>query len=382
VTGILRKLLWHPMLILLLIWTVNLSGHILFPQYLGLVSVEVFCLVSIFLCSFSTAYLFFRPIFAFDKRKISSVFSPIKTKKFLAVLIALFATLFLMLWKIIELETLKSPQDYRSYVITSFAAKNDFFWILFSMSGVFFIFCYRYMHSKRLYDLNLVLAFLLSLPFSGRNYLLFLMIFLCFKFFSVYRPFRQWISFWLVCLILVGVASIPVVLFDKAPKDAGVFLGSLHSYLHYFFVPLSGLSWIVDQGGDFGDLMLFSNGFKAMLSQNLGFNFSPIFDMPYSPGPFVTNVYTVLWPSYYDLGWLGVLFLGVFLGTLYSWVGQFGRNIGRGSYLYAALLYPLVMTVFHDTFFSSIGLWLLVSLPLLIDWFLISLFRLILKKTN
>ncbi|WP_211441642.1 O-antigen polymerase [Collimonas humicola] len=100
----------------------------------------------------------------------------------------------------------------------------------------------------------------------------------------------------------------------------------------------------------------------------------PVFDMlPRDPVnefaqiPFNCNTYTALFPVTHDFGSIGVLclfiFLGIFHQRLYMRYLQWGTPLS--IYLYALSLYPLMMTVFEDAYFSSYGIWLMFWLPVI-----------------
>ena len=97
-----------------------------------------------------------------------------------------------------------------------------------------------------------------------------------------------------------------------------------------------------------------------------------LFDIPLRPSlnpfaevPLPCNTYTVLFPLFHDAGLLGVamgmLFIGIFHQYLY--VRYKNSSSPLWWYFYSISIYPLVMSVFEDAYFSSFGFWLLLWVP-------------------
>lgn len=93
---------------------------------------------------------------------------------------------------------------------------------------------------------------------------------------------------------------------------------------------------------------------------------------PFSEVPIDCNTYTVLFPFFHDGGLLGVLLGAVFLGLFHQYLYlRFKTSINpMWWYFYAISIYPLVMSIFEDAYFSSPGFWLLLCLPPMIYFFL------------
>lgn len=92
--------------------------------------------------------------------------------------------------------------------------------------------------------------------------------------------------------------------------------------------------------------------------------------LPFAEVPVYCNTYTVLFPLFHDGGFVGVclgaLFLGIFHQALYVKYKTSARPVWW--YFYAISLYPLVMSIFEDAYFSSPGFWLLLWIPPLGYW--------------
>lgn len=98
--------------------------------------------------------------------------------------------------------------------------------------------------------------------------------------------------------------------------------------------------------------------------------------LPFAEVPVYCNTYTILFPFFHDGGALGVsigaFLLGVFHQGLYCKYKSSTNPVWW--YFYAISLYPLIMSIFEDAYFSSPGFWLLLWFPPLCYW-LISIFR-------
>lgn len=75
--------------------------------------------------------------------------------------------------------------------------------------------------------------------------------------------------------------------------------------------------------------------------------------------PFPTNVYTVHRAYFADFGWAGVAVSQMLFGAIHGSVYVRARAGSRvHAFLYGLLLYPLVMQVFQDQYFSLLSTWI------------------------
>lgn len=92
--------------------------------------------------------------------------------------------------------------------------------------------------------------------------------------------------------------------------------------------------------------------------------------MPFVSVPMTCNTYTAVFPLYHDGSLPGVLagFLGIglFHQILYKW--NLSSENPVAWYFYAVSLYPLCMSIFEDSYFSSPGFWILLWLPPMLLW--------------
>jgi oligosaccharide repeat unit polymerase len=99
--------------------------------------------------------------------------------------------------------------------------------------------------------------------------------------------------------------------------------------------------------------------------------------MPFVSVPMTCNTYTALFPLYHDGSLLGVLAgffgIGLFHQLLYKW--NLSSENPVAWYFYAVSLYPLCMSIFEDSYFSSPGFWILLWLPPVLYWLCQRAFR-------
>lgn len=83
--------------------------------------------------------------------------------------------------------------------------------------------------------------------------------------------------------------------------------------------------------------------------------------------PFTTNVYSVFRPYHADFGWTGVVGFQALFGFLHGVAFVKAREKrAEYTYAYALLLYPLIMQVFQDQYFSLLSTWVQALLLLMV----------------
>ncbi len=87
--------------------------------------------------------------------------------------------------------------------------------------------------------------------------------------------------------------------------------------------------------------------------------------LPFARVPVQCNTYTALFPLYHDLGIIGVLlgFMGIGWLTQFFWEYERRSRSPMSMFLYSVALYPLVMSMFEDAYFSSPGFWVMLWIP-------------------
>lgn len=349
----------NPLFILLTIWSINILFHLLVPEIYGVITfLAVFC-VLLYLIFFSVGYVIgFLPKINIKKNE---VLIPRKISKYLIFFFGILLSYnFFLFLKELRPESLVI---YRNLVNSSFIEKNTLFWLLRLFSLLFFYANIQYFISsgkKRI--IWGMIALLTSVIGSGRNYLLIFILTVVGV--NVKEPNKSILKVITLAVLMVTVLfGSFVVLFEKSEEGHSVMQSIWISLSSYLFNPLHGFSEITSDIQNWGTTMLISPGILDLF----GVEYTPIPMMPYTNPPAVTNVYTMLWPMYYDLGFLGIIFFGLFYGFIHSYLYR-GFKSGKiyFSYLYVLSLYPLVMSIFHDVYISSVGLWLAAIIPLML----------------
>lgn len=349
----------NPLFLSVAIWSINILFHLLFPEIYGSITFLAFFCVLLYLIFFSVGYLIgFLPSLS-NKRDL--VLTPTRTSKYLIVFFGfLLSYNFFLFLKDLGPESLII---YRNLVNNSFTEKNSLFWLLRLFSLVFFYANLMYFTSfgrKKIFWGTI--ALLTSVIGSGRNYLLIFILTVLGA--NLKEPKKSIIKVISLAILMVTVLfGLFIFLFDKAEEGVSVVHSIWISLTSYFFNPLHGFSVITYDMQNWGTTMLISPGILDLF----GITYTPIPMMPYTDPPAVTNVYTLLWPMYYDLGLFGIIFFGLSYGFIHSFLFR-GYKYGNPylSYFYVLSLYPLVMSIFHDVYLSSIGLWVAAIIPLLL----------------
>lgn len=79
--------------------------------------------------------------------------------------------------------------------------------------------------------------------------------------------------------------------------------------------------------------------------------------MPYVTTPMITNVYTVYYLYVKDFGYLGLIFIAIW-GYLHTYFYYKAKGSFLNLYIYALLLYPLMMSFFQDQYLSLLSTWI------------------------
>jgi len=115
---------------------------------------------------------------------------------------------------------------------------------------------------------------------------------------------------------------------------------------------------------------LIPNAIRGLLD-HLGLNIPPRPAlMPFVAVPMTCNTYTAMFPLYHDGQLPGVL-IGFFaIGAVHQMLFKLSMSQAKPMvwYLYAVSLYPLCMSIFEDSYFSSPGFWFLLWVPPFLHW--------------
>lgn len=156
-----------------------------------------------------------------------------------------------------------------------------------------------------------------------------------FRFWLILTPFILIITF-----ILIGSIS---------GKDDSF------SLVSYYIAPIHAFSELFVNAVPFGEeYQLLSFRFLHNFFVALGLIDSPALMLPYVETPFPTNVYTVFFVYWYDLGWFSLLFwfyFGLSADFVYRWFLNV-KNFSSVALL-SLILNCIVLSVFYDYFTSS-----------------------------
>jgi oligosaccharide repeat unit polymerase len=347
----------NPLFLSISIWTIDLLGHLSFPSIYGQINFFTFFSVLIYLIFFFIGYLlgFLPKISAYKNEKLV----PKNNSKFLIFILG--AVLIYFFSKVLNDLGPENLIVYRALVNSSFTEKNDLFWLLRVFSIVFFFANIMFFISNgRQRIIWGFVAVITSLLGSGRNFLLIFLLTAIGIYFKESKNNILKIIFISLLSILVFFGLF-VIIFDKSDSNTSIFESIFISISSYFLNPLHGFTQITNDFRNWGTSMLLSDGILDIL----GIKYNPVPPMPYTNPPAVTNVYTLLWPMYHDLGFMGFAFFGTLYGLIHNYLYR-GYRMGSIylSYFYLLSLYPLIMSIFHDVYISSIGLWIGAVIPL------------------
>ncbi len=134
------------------------------------------------------------------------------------------------------------------------------------------------------------------------------------------------------------------------------------SFLTYVLAPIPSLSTFLDNRGPQADAGLNSIRSVVAVLHALGFKATaaPVVQ-PYVDVPMLSNVYTVHHPYIKDFGTLGggmVLFVLGFLHAVLYRRATIRNPHAINVFLFAISLFPLVMQVFQDMYFTLLSMWI------------------------
>ena len=347
----------NPLFLSVTIWIIDLLGHLFFPTTYGKINSFTFFSVLMYLIFFSFGYMLgFLPKISVNKNE---KLVPRNNSKYLIFFFG--AILIYFFFKVLSEMGPENLIIYRALVNTSFTEKNDLYWLLRMFSIVFFfaniMFFISNGRARLFWGFISVFTSLLS---SGRNFLL---IFLLTAIGIYIKESRK--NIFKIILIsfftIISFFGLFIIIFDKSDSSTSILESIFVSFSSYFLNPLHGFSEITNDFKSWGTSMLLSDGVLELL----GMKYNPVPPMPYTNPPAVTNVYTLLWPMYHDLGFFGFSFFGTLYGLIHNYLyrGYKSGNVYL-SYFYLLSLYPLIMSIFHDVYISSLGLWVGAVIPL------------------
>ena len=287
----------NPLFLSVTIWIIDLLGHLFFPTTYGKINSFTFFSVLMYLIFFSFGYMLgFLPKISVNKNE---KLVPRNNSKYLIFFFG--AILIYFFFKVLSEMGPENLIIYRALVNTSFNEKNDLYWLLRMFSIVFFfaniMFFISNGRARLFWGFISVFTSLLS---SGRNFLL---IFLLTAIGIYIKESRK--NIFKIILIsfftIISFFGLFIIIFDKSDSSTSILESIFVSFSSYFLNPLHGFSEITNDFKSWGTSMLLSDGVLELL----GMKYNPVPPMPYTNPPAVTNVYTLLWPMYHDLGFFG-----------------------------------------------------------------------------
>ncbi len=228
---------------------------------------------------------------------------------------------------------------------------------------------------KRLYKyLFYTLVIVYVILSTGRTYFLFIScIYLGFKVISKTIKRKHLIAV-LVVFILVFAANSYIL--GKAGGERLSFVENMisvfNSINNYLLAGVYGLNSVFSS--DF-TLDHGQNTFRFFfaLANSLGITKTPPKDLvlPYIPGPINSNVYTVYY-SYIKDFWYAGIGIMMLWSYLHSWFYYRAGKSFFSLFMYAVLLYPLVMSFFQDQYMTLLSTWIqLIIMALLASGFIL-----------
>lgn len=269
----------------------------------------------------------------------------------------------------------------RKLVVTDFLEDRSLYSLfrIFYLGVGFSIFILAF--SKKLSFVQLIIIFFIGLlsaiATTGRLYIL---LFFIASSALMYRNniISKRAVFFGAVLFVVLFFSL-AILFDKGDKES-VGAGILWNAQVYVMSSVSCLNdYVITGNQEIIGGAIVPNPIRELLSI-VGFAVpaKPAL-LPFASVPVDCNTYTLLFPLLHDGGLLGVLFGGIFLGMFHQYLYVRFKNSTNPIwwYIYAISIYPLVMSIFEDAYFSSPGFWMLLWIPPLVY---VIFFELPLKK--
>jgi len=269
-----------------------------------------------------------------------------------------------------------SPSIIRQVIIFDFLGPREIFNVLrifyFGVGFCIYLLAYARFFSKKEIFFIFLIGLASAVSTTGRLYLL---LFFLASAALLYR--QKMISRKLVLGAGVGFIALfflVAIILKKGSGDVeSIFEQIVWNAQVYILSSLACFNNYVQTGSQsVPDGMLLPNVIREVINQAFGTFIQLKPDLhPFAEVPIQCNTYTVIFPLYHDGNIFGVI-LGLF------GIGVFQRYIFRLHvlskspviwYLFALSLYPLIMTVFEDAYFSSPGFWMMLWLPLVMHIF-------------
>lgn len=369
--------MFSPRLIFFVLWASQILLHLIFHDVFYDFLIETWVVILLGVISFIIGTFFSQFIIESKNKKIFK-----KNLNFLDIdfLIKLFFIFYIpiFIYAIFSVKSILFSMGLsgfnapliRQLVIEDFNADR----IIFAWSRCFHIgvgFCIFFLaFSNKISKTNIFLLILCglisALATTGR---LFLLLFFSSTIILLYRNKivsmkTVFVFFGLFLFLFFGIA----IFLGKGSENnaGGIGSGVLWNAQIYLMSSVSCFNDYV--GGNVSDSdgsILIPNQIK-MIFNGLGFDIPLRAALnPFSYVPEPCNTYTIFFPLFHDAGLLGVI-IGLFIigsGHYFIYVRYKYLDQRIWWYVYAISVYPLIMTVFEDAYFSSIGFWITLWMP-------------------
>ncbi|NYT67182.1 O-antigen polymerase [Pusillimonas noertemannii] len=263
-----------------------------------------------------------------------------------------------------------TPSSIRLAVILDFLGPRDFSGPLrvfyFGVGLCIYLLAYARRFSRWVIALIFLVGLLSAVATTGRLYLLLFFISTITLFYrqrivSIRTVLTAGIGF--VCIFFLLA-----LIFKKGAESADTILGMLEWNAKVYLLSSLGCfnDYIVSGNQYFDNGLLIPNPLRNLINTILDFHIPakpPLY--PFTEVPVFCNTYTILYPIHNDLGALGVATIMSLLGIFHSYLFRLQTYSSSPTvwYFFSLSLYPLMMSVFEDAYFSSMGFWILLWIP-------------------
>lgn len=382
-------MIFEPRIIFLLLWSSQIIGYLFFgdaffPFDMTTWSIVAAAVIAFFIGGKFGSYLPMsaRVLGSKEQFKNYTVRKFAYISLFLYIIVSIFAIAHLYNVLLVMTGGDLSPPAVRQAIITDFLGSREIFDVLrifyFGVGFCIYLLAYSKSFSKKEIFLIFLIGLVSAICTTGRLYLLLFFIAVTAllyrqRIISLKIVIGAGISFvclfFLVAIILKKGSGDVESVFGQVVWNAQVYiLSSLACFNNYIQTGSQNVS----------DGMLIPNFIRGFFNQNFGTMWELKPDLhPFAEVPIQCNTYTVIFPLFNDGNILGVI-LGMFgIGVFQRYL--FRLHIMSKSpvvwYFFALSLYPLIMTVFEDAYFSSPGFWLMLWVPPISHTFFNKFFR-------
>lgn len=381
-------MIFEPRLIFFLLWASQIVGYLLFGGVFSSFDLATWGIVVIAILSFFAggklgSHLPISPRIYNTKKQYNE--RAIHRFAYLSLFVYLIACAVAIskLYSVLTVATGGdlSPSAVRQAIIFDFLGPREIFNVLrifyFGVGLCIYLLAYARSFSKKEIFIIFLIGLVSAVSTTGRLYLL---LFFLAAAALLYR--QKLISRKLVLGAGIGFIALfflGAIILKKGNGDVeSIFEQIIWNAQVYILSSLACFNNYVETGSQsVPDGVLVPNIIREVINQVLGtsIQFKPDLH-PFAEVPIQCNTYTVIFPLYHDGNIFGVIFgfFGIGIFQRYIFKLHMLSKSPMVWYLFALSLYPLIMTVFEDAYFSSPGFWMMLWLPLIMHMFFNKLF--------